>query len=793
VSRLEETNSTSPRRQNVKRIAKTATPRSAAASEPTRALGLGELDEAPTSTGRSAPRNGAAAPGAGGDKPTNKPRKSTTNKSRTSLPRQKKARFKHLGRYLRWALLATLLLAVAAAFGLSYVFARVELPPDVDTPPQTSFVYDSKGRILAELHAGEDRVIVPLEKISTHFVNAVIATEDRNFFHHRGVDFRGAARAVWAALRNREITQGGSTITQQYVKLVYTGGERTLARKLKEAVLAVKLEQRHSKEEILELYLNRIYFGRGAYGAEAAARAYFGKSASEIGPAEAALLAGLIRAPEVADPLRAPEVAKKRRNLSLQAMAETGVLPGEEAARLGRLDFQRCEPSQTPEPEKMCVLPRSSPGAAGAGSAAYFVDYVRQYLVEKYSAERVFKGGMRVYTTLDSDLQAAAREAIDSTLDREGDPEAALVALDASGRIVAMIGGRDFKASEVNLAVGEQGGGSGRQPGSAFKPITLAAAVHKGISLKSRFRGPASITLDLPGGGRWTVKNYGGASYGTEDLVVATANSINTIYAQLQMAIGAEATVDMAKRLGIQSHLDPHPSIVLGTEETSPLEMATAYLVFANRGSRALPRAVDKIEAADGTLLEQAEVSKERVLSENEADQINFALQQVIARGTGKAADIGRPAAGKTGTTEDYGDAWFVGYTPQQLSVAVWMGYPEGRERKMTNVHGRAVAGGTFPAQIWAKFMKRALAGTKPTSFVKPQLSGRVIGDVGDPCDPEADSPLAQLDKPACPSPTPTPVPSATPSLSPTPSASPSPRPRGSPTPSPSPSNTHGG
>ncbi len=702
-------------------------------------------------------------------------------------PRRRRRRVPYLPR-LRWVVLTFLLLAVVAVFGLAYVLSRVELPPDVDAPPQTTFIYDSQGGELAQLHAGENRVIVPLEAVSKPFKDAVIATEDRNFFDHRGVDFRGLARATWAALRNREVTQGGSTITQQYVKLVYTGGERTLARKLKEAALAVKLEQRHSKEEIFALYLNRIYFGRGAYGAQAAAKAYFGKDASQIGPAEAALLAGLIRAPEVADPLKAPETAKARRDASLRAMVATQAISGEEARRLSELGFERCEPGQAPPEGKMCVVP--PPRARGAGGlSAHFVDYVRQELVSKYTAERVFKGGLKVYTTLDPTLQRHAREAIDSVLDRPGDPEAALVTLDSEGRIVAMIGGKDFESSEVNLALGKEGGGSGRQPGSAFKPITLAAAIDKGISLKSRFPGPPSLTLQLPGGGTWTVKNYGGSAYGTEDLVVATANSVNTIYAQLQLEVGAEATVQMARRLGIRAELQATPAIVLGSEEVSPLDMATAYLVFANRGLAVEPRAVDRVVDADGRVLEEPGTSRHRVLEENEADQVNFALQAVITSGTGKGAAIGRPAAGKTGTTEDYGDAWFVGYTPQQYATAVWMGYPEGRQRAMTDVHGRSVSGGSFPATIWSRYMKKAVEGKKVMSFHTPTLSGRVIGKTSDPCGDPDSSPISQVDRPACPTPSPSPEPSPTPSATqlPTPTTSPGPRGRTPPTPSASP------
>jgi penicillin-binding protein 1A len=759
--------------------------------EPTRAIGVE----------KRAGRDGGADAGADGGaeirtKRGSKPEPSSRGATKSKTKAKKKVRRRRIPFLprLRWIVTVGLLLAVVGVFGLAYLLSKVELPPDVDAPPQTSFIYDSAGGELAQLHAGENRVIVTLDQVSEPFKNAVIATEDRNFFSHKGVDIRGAARAAWAALRSREIKQGGSTITQQYVKLVYTGGERTFARKLKEAALAVKLERRHSKDEIFSLYINRIYFGRGAYGAQAAARAYFGKDASQITAPEAALLAGLIRAPEVADPLKAPDVAKARRNSSLEAMAEMGFITEGDYQAWSRLDFERCDPTQAPAKVpaegKMCVAPQPKAQLSGAGSAAYFVDYVRQYLIGKYTAERVFKGGLKVYTTLDPALQSYAREAIDSVLDREGDPEAAIVTLDSNGRIVAMIGGRDFSTSEVNLAVGSAGGGSGRQPGSAFKPITLATAVDKGISLKSRYPGPASITLRLPGGGTWTVKNYGGSSYGTEDLVVATANSINTIYAQLQMEVGADATVEMAKRLGINSELQATPAIVLGSEEVSPLDMATAYLVFANRGMAAGSRAIDKVVDADGVVLEEAPNSKQRVLEENKADQINFALQAVITRGTGKGAAIGRPAAGKTGTTEDYGDAWFVGYTPEQYSTAVWMGYPEGRQHKMTNVHGRSVAGGSFPATIWSRYMKRVVEGKKATSFVTPKLTGRVLGATSDPCTDPDSSPVSEVDKPACPSPTPMPSPSAAASgASPTPSPSPrrSPSPSPSTTPSPAP------
>lgn len=691
--------------------------------------------------------------------------------------RRKKKRIPFLPRF-RWIFLAFLLLLAVACIGVAYIFSKIELPPDVDTPAQTSFVYDSKGAQLVELHGEQNRTIIELNQMSEPTKQAVLATEDRNFFNHRGIDFRGIIRAGWDSFRNREVTQGGSTLTQQYVKLVYTGGERTYNRKIKEAVMAVKLEQRHSKDEIFKMYMNKVYFGRGAYGVEAAAQAYFGKDAKDLGPGEAALLASLIRSPETADPLRNELRAKNRRDASLDAMAETGAITVQSAEAHKQLEMVKCDPpGAAPGPGKMCVVPARQDTIAEAGVSAFFVDYVRQYLINKYTAERVFKGGLKVYTTIDPALQAAARSAIDSTLDRPGDPEASVVTVDNDGKVLAMIGGRDYKNSQVNLAVGEEGGGSGRQAGSSFKPFTLASAMHDGVSLKSRFSGPGKIALKLPGGGTWDVKNYGGESFGTEDLLQATAHSINTIYAQLELADGVDKTAKMAADLGIRSDIKEVPSLVLGVEDVSPLDMADAYMTFSNRGRQTDAIVVTKVVDATGKVLEEAtQGDRKKVLEENEADEVSLALQGVVQSGTGTGAAIGRPIAGKTGTAEEYGDAWFVGYTPGQLATAVWMGYPEGSQKKMTNVHGRQVAGGTFPATIWSKYMKDAVKGRPVTQFVQPKITGKIIGQPEDPCaSPSAGaSPLASA----------TPANCAKPSTSPTPSNSPTKAPTQTPTPS---------
>lgn len=746
-------------------------------AEPTKAAQVSR----PTKKSRTGPRGGAAGKAENaGQAPKGK---------KSDKPKRKK-RIPFLPRF-RWILLTFILLAAVGAIGLSYIFSKIELPPDVDIPPQTSFIYDSKGSELVQLHGEQNRTIISLDQMSEPLKQAVLATEDRTFFDHKGVDFKAWIRAGWEAVTSGDPARGTSTLTQQYVKLVYTGGERTYTRKVKEAVMSVKLEQRHSKQEIFALYLNKVYFGRGAYGVQAASKAYFGKDAKDLGPGEASLLASLLRSPETADPLRSPERARVRRDASLEAMFEMGALTRESADAHKKLDMVECQSSTSaPRSGVTCVLPQRQEVIAAAGVNAYFVDYVRQYLINKYTAERVFKGGLKVYTTIDPSLQSAARSAIDSTLGAPGDPEVAIVTVDSDGQVLAMIGGRDYKASQVNLAVGEEGGGSGRQPGSSFKPFTLASAVHSGISLKSKFSGPGKMKLKIPGGGTWDVKNYGGQSFGTVDLMAATANSVNTVYAQLELEDGVDKTAKMAKELGIRSDIKEVPSIVLGSQEVSVLDMSVAYLTFANRGKRTDAIVVTKVVDSNGKILEESSQGERRkVLEESEADQLNMALQGVVTNGTGKGAAIGRPVAGKTGTAEEYGDAWFVGYTPEQLSTAVWVGYAESSQKKMTNVHGKQVSGGTFPASIWSKYMKDAVKGRPVTKFKEAKLTGKIIGTTEDPCaspSPGASPVATPVD---CPSPTPSesPSPSPSPTGTKSPSPSPSPSPSGSPSPSASP------
>ena len=603
-------------------------------------------------------------------------------------------------RYRRVLFLATLLGFTAVAGGL-YVLAQVPLP-EAAPQAQTTFLTDLHGARLASIDSGENRVPVKLETVPQVVIDAVLATEDRNFFTHSGLDPVGIARATWADVRGRQL-QGGSTLTQQYVKQTFLDAkDRTLVRKLREASLAIKVERRFPKAEILERYLNTVYFGRGAYGIQAAARAYFAKDVGDLDVGEAAYLAGLIRSPETADPSRNLEAAIARRDRTLEGMRSTGKITAKQA------DAAKAVPLDA------AVLQRADlePDVVRPDSTGYFVEFVRAELVRRYGEEVTYQRGLRVKTTLDLGLQAQAYDAVYKTLDRpDTDPSGALVSIDSEGRVVAMVGGRNFTdagpMSKVNLAVGQAGGGSGRQAGSTFKPFLLAAVVKNGFSVQSTFPGPASIVLPKADDGKdYPVENYEKADFGDSiDLVEATANSVNTTYVQASLALGAQKVVDVAKESGITSDLEPNASLVLGTEEVSVLELASAYSTFANRGVHLEPRTILEVRRGDGSVIEPERPAKSRqVLDREDADVVTHVLRQVVERGSGTNAKFGKPVAGKTGTTQDFGDAWFVGYTPK-LTTAVWMGFAEGNTKKMTRVRGVKVNGGSFPARIFRRYM----------------------------------------------------------------------------------------
>ncbi len=619
-----------------------------------------------------------------------------------------------LWRYRRvWFLLGVM--AVTALAGGAWVLTQVPLPPEAALP-QTTIIYDAAGNQIATLHGQENRFPVKLDQVPPIVQSAVIAAEDRKFFKHGGIDPLGILRATWADVRKKGATQGGSTITQQYVKQVYVGTDPTLWRKLREAVIAIKLERKLDKRQILERYLNTVYFGRGAYGIQAASRTWFGKDVAELGLKEAAYLVGLIRSPSGGDLASDPDLAYELRTFVLQAMVETKAIT---PAQMAEVEAQKLESYVAPRTEL-----DSTVSLQGIG-AEYYVQYVREQLEAAYSEDFVLRQGLRVQTSLDPELQRQAYDAVYGLLDEPGDPAGSLVAIDGDGRVVAMVGGRDWRESQVNLAVGESGGGSGRQGGSTFKPFALAAAVKDGYSLESSFRGPAKIVLPFADKGNdWEVTNYELASFGQVNLIDATVESVNTVYAQLVDTLGPEKVVDMAKELGITAELDPVASIALGTQNVSVMDMANAYSTLARGGVRIDPRVITKVSMND-TVLPDTQPKGIRVLEKAQADQVNFTLEQVVARGSGTGAQVdSTKVKGKTGTTEDFGDAWFVGYT-RSLTVAVWMGYPEGQSQQLLNVHGvKKVNGGSLPARIFQRFVSGLPPENDDTPTPAPEFSG---------------------------------------------------------------------
>jgi penicillin-binding protein 1A len=615
---------------------------------------------------------------------------------------------------------------VTALAGMAWVLTQIPLPPEAPQA-QTTILYDATGAQLATLHGVENRFPVSIDQVPPVMVAAVVSAEDRKFFEHGGIDPIGIGRATWADIRHKGVTQGGSTITQQYVKNAYVGQEYTLWRKIREAVISVKIERKLSKQQILERYLNTVYFGRGAYGVQAAAKAYYNVDVGQLGLKESAYLAGLIRSPSAGDVVEDPVEAHDLRFLVLQSMVQTSVITAEQANEAESV------------PIADYVIPKPSAESTvtlkGAG-AEYFVSYVQRELFKLYPEDTVLRGGMRVYTTLDPTAQRIAYDAVYGLLDRPSDPAGALVSMDDQGRVVAMVGGRNWNASQVNLAVGTDGGGAGRQAGSTFKPFALAEAVSQNISLEAMFPAPAKIVLPKADNGQdWEVNNYESASYGRISLLDATINSVNTVYAQLVVALGQgnqgpQKVVDMAHRLGVKSDLSPNASIALGTGNVSVLEMADAYLTLQTKGMQVEPRVIRQIKQNDSVLVDDR-AQATRVLDRVIAERVNYALQQVVEEGSGTAAALPQAQVwGKTGTTDSYGDAWFVGYT-RKLTTAVWMGYPEGQSKPLYNVHGVAkVNGGSLPAQVFKRYMTKASPPDDTPPGTVPDLSGKTPSSV---------------------------------------------------------------
>lgn len=564
---------------------------------------------------------------------------------------------------------------------------------------QSSRILDRNGHVLALVYAGENRSDVELAQMPMQLRQAVIATEDKRFYEHKGVDPIGILRAVVTDVIKRKNLQGGSTITQQYIKQAFVGPQKTLKRKLQEAIMATELDRRFSKDEILELYLNTIYFGHGSYGVQSASKTYFGKSVSELNLEECATIAAVIKSPGLYSPYLDPDAAIKRRNVVLKLMSDQSIITASEF--------------QTAKAKPLTVKGLKSPRT----NAPYFVDWVKAQVIERFGSDTLYRGGITVKTTLDWEAQKSAEKAIREALNRGDDPSAALVSLDVeTGEIIALVGGRDYNAQQFNVAT--QGK---RQPGSAFKPFVLATAIEKGLSLDEVV--PTKARSFKVSNGTWRVT---GSTKGPMTIREATAQSVNSVYAKMILDVGPDAVVETAHTLGIKSTIEEVPAIALGglSKGVTPLEMANAYATLATGGNRVTPYGISEIVDQDGNvLLRNKPKVKEGVFSAAAAYLTTDTLRGTIQHGTGTKARIGVDAAGKTGTTQAYRDAWFVGYTPK-IATAVWVGYTDGAI-EMNNVHGIRVTGGSFPAQIWATFMKAIINVEKAARFTRP-LEGLV-------------------------------------------------------------------
>lgn len=598
--------------------------------------------------------------------------------------------------FLRLVLVVAVGTVIAVGGMVAWFYSGIGLPKLASLneykAAQNSKVFASDGALLCELKGDQDREIIALDQMPDAIRKAVIAIEDSDFYHHKGINWKGVARALYANVIKGSVVQGGSTITQQYIKNAYVGTERTLWRKIQEAHLAFELEQKYSKNKILELYLNDIYFGQGSYGIFTAARNFFGKAPAEMTLAECAMLAGLIRSPSYYDPYTKPQQVLQRRKLVLERMHKKGMI------RRAEMDIANREPIALAPQDRVYTVRR----------APYFCDYITEFMKRKFGDQQAFRGGLRIFTTMDMSLQDLAEKTIARYTDPNRGPSAALVCIDPrTGYIKAMVGGKNYPVSQFNVAADGH-----RQAGSAFKTFVLCRAMADGMSPEEVYDGSSPRTITLQDGSKWTVNNYEGHGRGATTVRQATVSSVNCVYAQMIMDVGPSRVAEMARAMGIQTSIESNPAIALGGLRigVTPLEMASAYGTLANNGVHAVPRSASKITDANGNVLDDGKPETSTVIDGRTAARINNILAGVVSGGTGKGANIGRPQAGKTGTTEDSADAWFVGYTPD-LVTAVWVGFPQAR------VPMGGMTGGALPATIWASFMSQALKGIPPTPF----------------------------------------------------------------------------
>ena len=628
------------------------------------------------------------------------PRRRTTPR-KTTPPKNKNSSVKRFF----WITMLLSILIVAGA-GCGFISATMSNLPDVENvqPAASSQIYDVHGNLLTTVHSTENRLPVPISEVPKSLQNAFVATEDARFYSHHGIDPVGILRAVWVNIARSGVSEGGSTITQQLARNAFLSQDRTLKRKVSEALLALRIEQRYTKQEILEMYMNQIYFGQGAYGVQAASKVYFGKDVQDLSLAQASILAGLPQSPNYFSPFNDLEASKKRQAIVLGQMVKYNYITQAQADEAKEADLE--------------LIAKQDATASTDTNASYFINYVIAQVSEKYGDDAIYKDGLKIYTTIDMDAQNAAVRAMGDLptfyTDQNGlqQPQGALVAVNPhNGYIVAMVGGRGNDS--FNRATQAT-----RQPGSSFKPFVYLAAIQQGMT-------PGTIIDDSPVDfNGWKPQNYERSYFGQVPLRYALQHSLNVATVKLADDIGMRKILNLAKDMGITSLTDSDNNLAaaLGglTHGVRPIEMATAYSVLANGGLKINPTAITKIIDRNGQVLEEFSVDEKRVIEEKDAAIITSMLESVIQGGTGGNAAIGRPAAGKTGTTDDSKDAWFVGYTPD-LVAAVWMGDDFGVE----TLNG--TTGGTIPAMIWHDFMNQALANTPVSDFNVPASAQSII------------------------------------------------------------------
>ena len=617
-----------------------------------------------------------------------------------------------LFRSICWTLGSISAVGLISVAAVLYYFGH-DLPSRLDLksayrPAVVSTVYDVRGQPIGEFYH-QRRIVVPLDRMPPHVIQALLAAEDSRFFAHGGVDVFAVMRAVFSNLRRRAVREGASTITQQLVRGFFLTPERTLGRKIREAILAYRVEKNHTKEEILYLYLNQVYFGHGNYGIEAASRDYFGKGVDQLSLAEAALLAGLPRSPSRNSPYRDFFAATERQRYVLRRMLQEKFI-NEAAYR---------EALQTPV--------RLSPAPAlNSQIAPYFVEYVRRVIGDRYGFDPLLQGGLQIYTTLDGDIQLAAQKALREGLneirlrvrkksrtpprDAQGEVEGALLAMDPrTGMVRALVGGYDFYQSQFNRALQAK-----RQPGSAFKPIIYSAALEAGYSELSIVP-DAPLVFRMAPGKFWRPQNYDNRFVGPVTLRSALAHSLNSVAVRLAQRVGLERVIQQARKLGIESPLEKNLSLALGSASVSLLEMVRAFGVFAGGGNLAEPLFILKVTDRYGNVLEENEPTSKAVLSPEIAYVLTDMLKNVVQSGTARAAaKLGPNVAGKTGTTSDFRDGWFIGYTPEFIA-GVWVGYDDHRPL------GDKETGANTALPIWLNFMSGAGQGNSPAEFPVPE------------------------------------------------------------------------